>query len=352
MIISQKVKNNMKKFSALLMVLCIFCLGANNIEVEAADNKEHEKEHEINFDLSLSLESIECLEHFGKRDKEKGMLSCSKACDKGDGRACYQLAGFLSQDGNINGFIGNIMKGCSLGYDVACNRAGMIFSQEPDIKFQDIALEYYMRGCELENMFSCTVLGKYFYENAKTKDDLEKALSYFERACHYGDSKSCYEAGDMYRIKALVPNENNTLTDEHFKETIVYSEAYLEKSCENGCAQGCNFLAKLYDTGSFGEEKQLNSYILHEKACDLNSYDSCFILGGYYSDKKNKSKMKKANLNQYYEVACKGDIIAACAKVHPLLYKHPIKENQVNNKVNRTQRVLDIYLNNQMKARK
>lgn len=307
----------MRKFSALLFVLCIFCLGANNIEIEAADNKPQL----LNFDLSLSLE---CLEHFKNKDAEKAKLSCKAACDKGDGRACYHLAGFLSRT-DIKEFLSNIAKGCELMYDEACNRLAIIYAN--DGKYEKQALEFYILACDLDNTFSCNLLGNYYYLNAMNKDDVYKALGYFEKSCHNGFNKSCYMAGEIYRGKALVAQKNKNISE--VKEYLLYSEAYLDRSCDKNYKEGCDLLGQIYESGLLGVDKIDKSLFLYEKACDLKNYESCFRLGEYYSDKKNKRKMKKKNLKEYYELACKGDIVEACAKIHPLVYQLPKKQDQV-----------------------
>ena len=53
------------------------------------------------------------------------------------------------------------------------------------------ASEYFKKGCDLDDGFSCANVG-YLYEDGEgVKQDYQKAKEYYQKACDLGDGLSC-----------------------------------------------------------------------------------------------------------------------------------------------------------------
>ena len=54
-----------------------------------------------------------------------------------------------------------------------------------------MASEYYKKGCDLDDGFSCGMVGYLYKEGIGVKRDYQKASEYFKKGCDLGNEVSC-----------------------------------------------------------------------------------------------------------------------------------------------------------------
>ena len=175
---------------------------------------------------------------------------------------------------------------CELGDGVAC---GILGFKSGDI---NKAISFYEKACALGVGADCLKLGIIFrYNIYGLANNINKANYFYEKACDLGNHFGCTDLGIMYE------NGNGVAKD------INKANSLYEKACELGRGEACSYLGVSYENGN-GVAKDINkAYSLYEKACELSDGLGCFFLGVSYENGNGVAKdINKAY--SLYEKAC------------------------------------------------
>ncbi|MDA3047864.1 hypothetical protein [Campylobacter sp. JMF_08 NE1] len=227
---------------------------------------------------------------------------------------------------------------------------------------REIAEQYYEKAkglyekeCKNGVAYSCLQIWELTTRKMMNRDEaygekmLEKAHQIYEKECESGidNIESCIkriynpnkpykkfipmlktncEKGSLYACKTLLNSKfydhqvgKKRLKEKEIQEIRETYLSFLEKSCENGSAEGCLDLSRVYKDFNFGimdftkaEQVHKKSINLFAKECDKGDRSSCLAFSrqiGYSSIpfEKNENLAKK-----YYEKACELGETLAC----------------------------------------
>jgi TPR repeat protein len=144
---------------------------------------------------------------------------------------------------------------CQFGYGESCGEFAT------NNLYSENAIVFYKKGCDLSDAKSCNGLAEVYYEGLGTEKNLQKALTFYEKACgiyNYRNeyNRACETVGTMYRLG------KGTKID--------YNQAFLfyKKACDVDNIFGCNGLGILYDSGQGVEKNDKKAREYFQKAVD------------------------------------------------------------------------------------
>ena len=182
--------------------------------------------------------------------KEKSFEAFKKACELGNGEACYEVGGFYQ-----------------LGIGTS--------------KIDKNAFESFFKSCEFKNMHGCFGLGLAYRHGIGTAENkptdiklFDKSVEAFKKACELGHGKVCYELGVIYQLGRGIPKDEKKAFEA------------LSKSCELQIMHGCFELGKAYRDGTGTAEKKSKAMDLFEKSCEFKITEAC--------DQLDKAAFQKA----------------------------------------------------------
>ena len=198
----------------------------------------------MRFFLLLSLILI-----FGScSSKSKSKLS--KKCGNNDLKACFNLGIKEFEEGDKKLASSYFDKGCRLGHNKSCDY--FLTGNLKKSRIRD-SVNYYERECRSTNVYTCTVLGRIYY-NLGNQD---KGNLFYKRACDNGDPPACAFLGYQMDKKDRSDEEMN----------------FFERAC-------------MLETEGVRERKKTPLY--------------CLAAGNSFA-KNGKSSIA----GKYYEIACK-----------------------------------------------
>lgn len=209
-----------------------------------------------------------------KKNKE-AVYYAEKACSYGHSNSCTMLDR-MSNNHSYSKYFSkknkdyiqtaeqNMIKYCKSGNGEECKKVGDIYN--PEIKGNGnkkqsfIAIDYYKKGCKLENKASCGSLADLYYSGMYSRVKKPVILELYEKGCQaYGlTDHYCQKTGKMYyygfgtkvnygkAMKYLKKNcDMDSLADEScflvgsmykdgkgVSQNIIYAAKYFKKSCE------------------------------------------------------------------------------------------------------------------------
>ncbi len=213
----------------------------------------------------------------------------------------------------------------------ACNSLAHLYYEEKyGVRDKAKAIEFWEKGCELENRISCSmlvsllyfgdlefqdqvrafqlaeslcnqapyycvVLGEIYIQKSYAKFDVEKAFLNFKKACRHFSGHACRRQAEFY--------ENGRWRKVEARISDIEKELYIaSKNCsEIGSSVYCRRM--------IGIVMDLNRYY-HQKACDLAVAQSCIKANGL----RNGSEKALKNLHK----ACAAGLDQACLKLKEL----------------------------------
>jgi TPR repeat protein len=214
---------------------------------------------------------------------DRKIAACEKACDRGSARACVYwdalLNGSFRNDPRIlqqamlteppinaprvADQAGEAAAACDEGDADACGALGDLYDdlkmwagmldQEPDTH---LARAAFIRGCELGNAHSCTMVGRY---------DMwapDKGTAWLMTGCQRGDGRGCDELG--HRSERDDPEGAMRM---------------FERSCGLGDWGGCESASLAYR-----DHDERQSAVMAGRACALGYDDACERAAAYPSD--------------------------------------------------------------------
>ncbi len=136
---------------------------------------------------------------------------------------------------------------------------------------------------------------------AKQLDDAQNALSYYEKACNFGDGEACQHAADCY--------EDGRLGARDTAKTIKLTK----RGCDLGNDRSCLNDSAIRIEGKYGTPKDPRAGLDSlETACNKpNGGEYCILLGDYYRKGDVVAKSAAKALDDY-ERACSAYWTGAC----------------------------------------
>ncbi|KAA8709557.1 tetratricopeptide repeat protein [Helicobacter canis] len=169
-------------------------------------------------------------------------------CESGDKKACATLV----EKGDMQG----LRKLCDEKVGVACRRVGYVFFDQHDIAQAKIWFE---KGCGLNDMLSCGMLGTLFLD-----ENDKQAFRFYDKACNGGLGLGCFQVGvALYFGKMGVAKD------------LVKAKSYYRKGCELNYAAACFNLGFMYANGESVAKNETKALDLYEKACKLGERQGC-----------------------------------------------------------------------------
>ncbi|PSM53079.1 Sel1 domain-containing protein [Campylobacter blaseri] len=237
-------------------------------------------------------------------------------CEIADGNSCHTL-GLWHNYGSKEDVEYNktkseffIKKACNLGLGKACYDLIVVLGGNG--RTEEEKMDIYKKGCDLDDEFSCEILGDLHYPYNNSKQDFNKSKYYYEKACKINPVNSSCEKMAFYSIqnpefsklnlnKALSILKENCNFYKKRGNCSYFNYACNLQSLRDKLQEECN-LNKGYACGNLGliyymEEKENKDYKailnLYQKGCDLKDGDSCSYLADYYFNNKQSDKATK-----------------------------------------------------------
>jgi TPR repeat protein len=132
-----------------------------------------------------------------RRNITKAMSHYYNACEMNEASGCKNLAYLKEKKGNTISAKQLYKKACILGDNYSCNRLESVLGSYI-YEIKDIAgLNESTEVCNNSSLGGtmCYRVGLYYEKN----DEVDKARSYFEKACRRKQSQSCKHLGDLHR---------------------------------------------------------------------------------------------------------------------------------------------------------
>lgn len=124
----------------------------------------------------------------------KSKTKLSKKCSHNDIKACFNLGMKEYEDGEKELASAYFEKGCRLGHNKSCDY--FLTGNLKKSRIRD-SVKYYERECRSTNVYTCTVLGRIYYNlGNQDKGDL-----FYKRACDNGDPSACAFLGHQMKKK-------------------------------------------------------------------------------------------------------------------------------------------------------
>ena len=253
-------------------------------------------------------------------------LVLEEKCNANDAQACFKL--------------GKKDKACDLGLVKACMEYGD-YIYEYDTRNRETTISYYKKACDLGNMKGCQ---KMLYN----MPDNEERLELYRKYCFDDEIEvMCAQVIDAYDDKELRASFARNLFD------------LIPKKCNEGDAEKCEFLGRMYLFGKaeyeyavygyssfglmaqskntetareffqkacdFGDTKTCKKYELTqdtnklktilEKACSSGNQNACPRLGELYFEEGKNAGKDAAKAKELYTKSCDLNSADGCYKI-------------------------------------
>ena len=187
--------------------------------------------------------------------------------------------------------------GCSLGDGQSCGLAASMMLEHTGS--QEEIIRSYVRGCELDDPYSCESLGAIYTGHSAlgVSRNLVRSEAYYTKACALGESSACTGLGRVYARQG-----RDTRT----------REAY-DMACTQGDAWGCSLLADIHEAA--GDDTQARTF--YARACELGSVEQCLYLAALYD-----KAWDAAGSEQFRGKACELGDIGSCTVMGEVALGH------------------------------
>lgn len=215
------------------------------------------------------------------------MEACTQACQAGKADACTTLGDSLVK-GQLLEAVHWWEQGCALGDGRACANRGVVLMQQHDAVG---AATWFEKACTLSSGNGCYMLGSLYLEGQGMPKDMAKVtalydracslswakactslamiqgiptgLTYFEKACTYGDSWSCYHLGNAYQTATNVPLD------------LAHAAQLYTQACDRGMVEACVPLAGILSDDTYTKQDVTRAEVLYKRACDRKIAAGC-----------------------------------------------------------------------------
>ena len=166
-----------------------------------------------------------------------------------------------------------------MGVSLGCNNLGVLYRQGFGVK-QDIqkAIDLFNKACSSNYMMACTNLGDMYRAGTGVSYDFEKAVKLYEKACNNSEMTGC---------NALTDIGNMYYTGKGVQRDIGKAVEFYEKACDGNDWQTCEHLVTIYNFDAV-PPKYANAFAILERACGANQPRGCILLAEEYYSSKTK----------------------------------------------------------------
>ncbi len=177
-------------------------------------------------------------------------------------------------------------------------------------------------ACDAQEMSACNRLGLMYYEGHGVKQDREKAVLLYRKACEHGYMLSCNNLGVVY-------NNGDDSTKDLQQAIHLYQQA-----CDGNEALGCYNLANLYRTDKDAYRNSFKAQSLYAQACVLHHQQSCALARDINTlISRHLNKMFDTAKTQYqqgntksalrlFQFACQHQQLEACDELTKIYQRH------------------------------
>jgi len=203
------------------------------------------------------------------------------------------LFGKVSKKVYNNQFINALLKKCNNGNAEVCTKIGNSYLEGYGIK-QDYnrAVEFYTKACKLKFPQAYFNMGIMYDRGYGIEEDKHKAIEFYTRACDNQIAVGCYNAGNIY-------NMGDGVKEDKLKAIELYN-----KACNGGEASGCHDLGVMYYSGEGVKEDIPKAIKFYTKACDGKEAKGCYNLGVAYFIGDDKVKKDNQKAKEFFYRAC------------------------------------------------
>lgn len=252
--------------------------------------------------------------HWVDKDMSKYLFYQQIACNLGHKESCANIIDAISK--YYDGFI----KECNVNKDgVYCGALGIYYFVKQD---KEKIIEFLKKGCDLDDYFSCIILGNYYLYEFK---DPKSAFGYLDKSCGTYDDKiieyaACFSLAGVYYFSTNIPE--GISTEKRYEKAI----QYLKMGCGVDNKEACKFLAdveleaqKLSDLKADAEKlnkKNKEKYNFDEnlnKCHNKKNGSGCYEVAIYYLSSDDIEKTI-----EYMIKSCEYGNGTACANVAEL----------------------------------
>ncbi len=182
------------------------------------------------------------------QDFQKAQEFYRKSCDLHFSGGCEQLKSLESKNkkDELDDNAKSEESKCAKNIGESCSRMAFFYTHglQGASKNQAKAIEYYEKGCKLDNADSCYQLALLFMVGQGVAKDFSKALEYALKSCDLGQYHSrfaCLSVGNIYEMGSV-------LGAKPVKIDARKALLYYKKSCDMGAEQGCTSYTNLLES--------------------------------------------------------------------------------------------------------
>jgi TPR repeat protein/membrane protease YdiL (CAAX protease family) len=201
--------------------------------------------------------------------KLQSAAQLKRACDRGDGDACGNLA--LGYARGNNGVSKNLETAASLNE----------------------------RACNVGVAPSCYDLARQSETRPGKQPDLEAAAAFYRKACDSDKTLGCNELATFYEHGTGLP------------KNLAMAARLYKQACDRGRAEACTNLAAQYDRGNAVGFDAARAAHFYQRACDEEDAVACMTLGSRYETGEGVERdlRRAAGL---YRTACRRRLLSGC----------------------------------------
>lgn len=240
------------------------------------------------------------------QDLDRARIMLERACEKGRQLACSGFAK-MAEDGQGVELSAErqatlLRLGCNEGDANACHRLGKRLlgteAEATSAASLQQAHELFAQACSGGDPQGCLQLGVEAKTGRVGTKDVVKAVTWLTDACEQEVASACYELGDL-QVAAGTAVHNPARGRQN-----------LDKACTLNSGAACAQLAQLM---AAGEKDVARARTLHERACELEQWNSCFAVGHY------ELAASPSAAERSFDKACSAGVFAACFEQGKLL---------------------------------
>ncbi|MBX3200088.1 MAG: sel1 repeat family protein [Labilithrix sp.] len=191
---------------------------------------------------------------------------------------------------------------CDKGHAGSCGAAGALFASGGGGASKDEAKarELLGKGCDGDDVKSCSNLGLLLVNGRGGAKDAAGAVKRFEKACGEADALGCGLLGSAYESGDGVSKDE--------KQAVTY----LQKGCEGGHEASCGVVGKMLLEGRGATKDVAKATDFLKRACDGGQARSCVELGDLYDGGSKDVAKNAVAAKLLYQRACFGGVARGC----------------------------------------
>jgi TPR repeat protein len=245
----------------------------------------------------------------------RGIELLARACEGGEALACKAAANWLADADHVreahaeSGLRARLLAehGCLMGDAGDCFRAATTFEGGEGAGQRDTAraAAEYVRGCDLGYSLACNALGVALDYGEGIPRDAERAATSFDRACRMGDALGCANLGYMF--------ENG----EGVSRDLARARALYRDACTSGQVYGCLHDEMLTAQDAGAPRERARAFAYWRRACDAREARACAFIGVMYEDGPDGQARDGAKSQEAMKRACDLGNRRACDWLKP-----------------------------------